>query len=474
MSNASARVCAWAPDGVEVTLSDHSFQRVARVDGSLDEDVAPGLYTVRFVAGTTVHQEVVTAPAGETVIIPTPDLGFRSPVPLTAAPLATDAQAAAARQLSHQVHRKLGHGAQLLVFVRDQDRLGRRSPLVGLSLHDRDGTPLLELDDAGQGVTLDRSQPLWAGLTMELDPGAYRLRTRTGVGTLEQLVVLTLGWQTQIFLVRRSYGGRHEGRAADLGDATMLMSRIGSGFDPHPEASGLRLTELARQALSSGRAAVAGRDLRNMLFSKYDNPMLGLYGAHVLLMQPEPDLELLARVLSNLERLVPGLADIAALRVWLDPDRASPFELPPMLRRSWQIIVEATSTRPELVPAQSLAGHVSESVYGSTTWLIWHVRPVRHRAGKPVLEQRVTDVPLEALLQTVASALPPHSERAAAFAGLDALSRDIASYAGHRPASSAPSETRHAETQLVKAFGVPRSVLEDRLIDVAERFDGWL
>ena len=50
-----------------------------------------------------------------------------------------------------------------------------------------------------------------------------------------------------------------------------------------------RLTELARQGLID-RRQVLPRDVTEMLWAKWDNPMLGILGGHLLLLNPAPDL----------------------------------------------------------------------------------------------------------------------------------------------------------------------------------------
>src|SRR2546425_4937372 len=151
-------------------------------------------------------------------------------------------------------------------------------------------------EKATQSPVLDN----WSGCNIQLDPGAYRLRVQAGsVGRLEQIVVTSLSWQTQVFLLRREYGGDSPPvRRADLGNASVLMLRIGQGF--HSKEAHLRQTELARHGLAHGRVVMQPDELNKMLWMKSDNPMLGIYGAHLLLLSQEPDRNLLRTVTANL------------------------------------------------------------------------------------------------------------------------------------------------------------------------------
>jgi hypothetical protein len=102
-------------------------------------------------------------------------------------------------------------------------------------------------------------------------------------------------------------------------------------------------------------------EMRMMLQAKFGNPMLGIYGAHLLLLEGSVDVRLLRDVVGNLRRLL-GIqhpdVEALALRAEGEPPPL-PFEHPPMLCRSWTLIVEASVSRPDLVTerlAQRSAG----------------------------------------------------------------------------------------------------------------------
>lgn len=464
------RLIAPADDGVQVSLTDHAFVPVATGTGGLEADVRPGLYTVRYVAGATAHQELVSvAPGAGEVVVPRPALDFRSPAPMGAAP---EAHLQAAQRISGRVDAELGTGAQLFVFVRDRDRRGRRSPLTGLTLHDATGEHLLDLERACSSVASTApgtEEPLWAGVTVALTPGPYRLRVRTGtIGTLEQLVFAAGGWQTQLFCGRRTYGRGEGGRSADLSDASVRMARLGVAFDPlRPD---LHLTELARQSLGTGRAVIDAEQLQSMLWMKADNPILAIYGAHVWLGQHDarrPKGELGA-VADNLAALVPGHPDVDALRLAVDPAAPVAFPLPPMLRASWQVVIAASAQRPELVPPDSLAATVAGSVYDTSTWLIWRAPRTRHpprAARRPVAEGASVVTLMSAL---VAQVPVQGSARRKALAKLAPVQRDLVNFA----AASATSAAEGPDEQAVlKAMGVPKTVAQANLLDVADRLD---
>ena len=119
--------------------------------------------------------------------------------------------------------------------------------------------------------------------------------------------------------------------------------------------------------------------IARILDEKPPNPMLGLLGAYLLLLKSQTE-EVQAEVEGSLRIVVRNLRrllgwehpDVEALALKLKGDQSSfVFQFPPMLRRSWDFVVEATIARPELVPANSLAEEISDRLTTAEPWLIW-------------------------------------------------------------------------------------------------------
>jgi hypothetical protein len=116
--------------------------------------------------------------------------------------------------------------------------------------------------------------------------------------------------------------------------------------------------------------------LPQLLPEKFDNPMLGILGAHLLLLRSNPDLGLLDEVVRNLRILLPGHPDVEALALRLPAAQltaATAFEFasPPMLFKSWSLVVASSVARAEIVPTGSLAARAAELLWGSGAWLVW-------------------------------------------------------------------------------------------------------
>jgi hypothetical protein len=125
----------------------------------------------------------------------------------------------------------------------------------------------------------------------------------------------------------------------------------GSSFDD-------RLVETARIALADERA-ILNDELESLLFHKLENPIAGVLGAHLLLVErerdPRRDLSALGAVVANLQRVL-GVdhPDVAALALQcLDVAAVAPPQrllAPPMFQRSWKLLVDAAQKRRNLIP----------------------------------------------------------------------------------------------------------------------------
>jgi hypothetical protein len=273
---------------------------------------------------------------------------------------------------------------------------------------------------------------------------------------LEQSVIVSPGWQTQVFLLGQPSAPTSErataqgvSELASLLDVTILMSK--DGFEPGDWQ--FRLIENARAALADDRA-VRTPELDELLRHKFDNPMLGILGAHLLLLAQEEalrqeaaakrrqrldvgsgsiprsqvpfDQELFDVVVGNLRRLVGDThPDVQAL--WLRHAGAAPLGIthtPPMLVRSWSLLSEGSLTWPETVPLD-LWRHVAMRT-AATPFLSW-LRPTKDTS---VLDDFLDDLRREVMASPRALSEPPEpNARHRAARPAERGSRDLAKVA---------------------------------------------
>lgn len=363
-----------------------------------------GIYRVRVLTGSE-FQEKSIALSGAPGDLQFPELAFASPVPLAGTTTSHEYHMDAANRESRAIHVADGAGSSLFFFVRDwtppSETARHRitgNPAEGLSLYAVSANGERRICDLAKSGTTNAAGDPWAACSIEVNPGVYELRLELpGRAAFRQSFVASPGWQTQAFVFMRAYSTDDGPQwRADLSRTSVLLSQA-KGFSP--SESMLRVTELARMALATKRpvtAAEPGRSLmpsemRTLLREKFVNPILGIYGAHLLLMEASIDFALLGEVVRNLRMLVSVHPDVEALalRVPGEPPPL-PFEHPPMLRRSWSLIVDASVTRP-LILADSLAARdMQESSEGP--WHIWCSLPEAIGPGADPISLELSDI----------------------------------------------------------------------------------
>jgi hypothetical protein len=405
---------------VSVCIMKGDLTIVKEKVGRLEVKVPPGLYKVRFAAPTVVRDAIFEVTGEEPVItIPVPaDVVVASPAPLTRATKGTDHESLAARlSVAPPVH--LGDGGSLFVFVRQlpETKAPAGHPTAGVTLRTSSGEQLFDFGNlpVHNGC---------AGVNLSVAPGTYLLRVvREGdAAPIEQSVVVCSGWQTQIFLPLGPLTCDDPDPRPQLEHAAVFMADEEVGFQPAKPAS--EWTEMARSWLARGRAIVpidaVGRALddarevrslnldaqmvRRMLRDKLSNPMLGIYAAHLMIIQSHPDEAVLSAVSDTLKDLIGDHPDVLAIDMWLSGRAVrTPYASPPMLRTSWDVLVNRSREHDQLAPSGSYSARISGRLWGGGAWLIWCAPP----AAAAVQPQGPID--LIALAEQIRLFLGPHT-----------------------------------------------------------------
>jgi len=358
-----------ADPATEVFLIDASLRRIASGVGQIEADVARGFYKVRFRAGSSQNDELVEVSGREDTmkIIGAPVL-FRSAAPILNTMTFDAGHAGRAADWSCAPQGD-GSGAELFLFLREEDPDRAFDP-EGVSVHDLDGVKLAELTSG----KVDRAARC-AGLCLRLDPGTYRLRvSKEGLGEYEIFVTLSPDWKAQVFLAFETFTkGEVSLRAASLRRSAIFMTRPGMIFDP--DEPNLRLTELARQALLQGRNVVSDEMIDRFLSGKFQDPMMGLIAAHILLATHRRNRDLIGIVLRNLDRLIGETADLTALRLAFGDDKRSGMKIdsPPLLAASWRMLTRTTRHNASLIEPMSVPGRIAHNIANGGAWLLHRV-----------------------------------------------------------------------------------------------------
>jgi Caspase domain len=212
----------------------------------------------------------------------------------------------------------------------------------------------------------------WAAFHAAVPTGEYYLRYK---GTPHRDIPMELftGWQTQLFFMFRTL---------PLFETLKIFIER-RGFRPQDQET--RICDLALNGLQNHQDLLEPKDLRVLLYGKFQNPMLGIVAAHILLQKQgvPPGIE---TILSNLDRLLPESIDVAALillaqsrGIRFDQMRAIGrlkrkrfrFEHPPMLRMSLDAIAAASCLDPSLIDPESDIPVLVTRLFADSPWTNW-------------------------------------------------------------------------------------------------------
>ncbi len=362
-------------------MIDSHLALVERGVGNLDTRLPSGVYKVKVRRGREEAQQIILLDHDQEVPLRPPAVA--SPAPFEGTTRTHEWQIAAAQRESARVHVQAGKGAQVFLMSRYWTSPARHQrdqpdhPGRGLSLRTMSGRIVVDYERDGV-LAAQGTDPL-AACTVSLAPGTYLLHRRSGGRqALEQAIVASPGWQTQVFVLKDPALGEAEPEGGDPDLAlqralrpdaiSVLMCR--GPFDSR--RADMELAEVARLALADERRILSA-DLSQMLAGKFDNPMLGIFGGHLLLLSlaravtetqarmPQQvrlevpvDAAYLDVIVRNLRDLVgPDHPDVEALSTRCVDRRLrarQPLVAPPMLRRSWSLYVAASNERRDLIP----------------------------------------------------------------------------------------------------------------------------
>lgn len=420
--------------GAELLLVNGEMKLRARGFGSLIEQVEPGIYTARVRMGEASHEQLVVVRPGQsrTVIVDSPQVESAIPIgnSLSSREYHQDAVREALRLSRTAAHD--GADVDLLFFAREwtSERKGRRGSgrlLNDVRLCDENGSELYRIDT--EGVEAQGDDRFWSS-SRRVRAGFYRLRIAEGDVTIELPLYAVPGWEKHVYLLAKP---SRSGLAVDLPSVAMIWRRPGTPFEPN--SPDLKQLEWARLALQSQRRVRSTKDLTAVLFEKFENPMLALLGAHALVQRKAIAPELLVKVIGNLRRLLGPLPDVQALELALDSSSViEPVRTPPLLKRSWVMLLEGSMQRPGIVARNSLAEQLGLHAVDDGIWMCWRdaVDAAEGTRTQPTLAQSLM--------------------RAAR-----------AAWSEERVRQSTATTTRpqQALQRVVSWFGVPRAMLDD-------------
>jgi chaperonin GroES len=367
---------------LEIHLLNHHLRSVATGRGRLHTTVPPGLYMLQYRAGSVMEQEYIKVDVDQPFRRLDLNLKFLSAAPVGGGATTHEYHAYPARSVSLSPHQRLGRGARLMVFARTLHEKGERARLPvrldGLELCDETLHPIADLGRDGSRNEGDLEG--WSAFCADVDPGGYVLRWPTAsaarggrevADSVDQSLWASANWTTIVFIGRDPESGELTRQGASI-----HLARPDVGWEPYAEPRVNQALELALSGMRSGAPAVPADLLALLLHAKFENPMLGIVGAHVLARRRRATPRLFHEVLSNLERLLPGHPDVVAL-AFLKPRETgantavAAVPWPPMLYSAYRAAIARDWVGDALIPEGSVAEQAAAVLRCEGPWSCW-------------------------------------------------------------------------------------------------------
>jgi hypothetical protein len=372
----------------ELLVVNGEFKLVAKGSTPLNTKVEPGIYALKAKIGAQVHEQLQVIDGSQqsyAFYLKAPE--FESAMPLTHTKTSREYHQYSLDRFTQpgEPFIALGEGSVIVLYVRDTSRrnfehkreqeVEYSSNFDGFRLMDAAGAELVNFDEKATR-SIDQG---YIGAQVRVSPGHYVLAWERGDQETRLALNTAPGWVLQVFIRLQPVAANSVAMHPDFSEAAFAYDRIGMKY--LADRDDFRMLEAARLALLDRRNIVTGEMMRNILTGKYDNPMLGVYGAYLLVGAPEIDLDLLGRVITNTATLLAGgdNPDIVALAwIYASKTKARPIGFdtrpwaeilaslkgPPLLVQSWDALVacaQGAQLDISTLPAFRVAGDLAVS-----------------------------------------------------------------------------------------------------------------
>ena len=422
MSNSDILLTVSAADeSSEVLVIDDHFHVLGRGIHSIDLYVPPGIYRAKARVGNKQMEKlfsVESSEPGNHKFVQLDGIDFPTPIPLDRTTTTHEYHQQALYEMTGGQFpaANLGAGAALVIFLRDTSNVcfnldaasleSYAQNFRGFVLSDWDGLNGHALEDLGR---FDAGRGYFI-LNASVNPGAYALsRPSDDTERIYLPLIVPAGWALQVFVAMEQTGDNTLLRRANFDNAAMALDRPNTVFSPlRPD---LRVLEVARHALARGHNFIGERAMEELLAGKFENPMMGIFSAHLLLLDKKPNLSFVETVIANTAMLIGAeYPDLLALSWKLNylkygrtkEDRAAfdasslleRLKHPPLLQLSWHYLMEAYRSAPGEATFDAELRKLSNRLISSSVWLCWISYPA------PVPESLSDDTELDTSQET--------------------------------------------------------------------------
>ena len=379
----------------EIFVIDQRLSLVDRDAGRLSVSLPFGLFKIKTRLGRGISQRVIMLDRDTFSMAPasvTRPLSSVVPLPGTTSSLAehTFARGQALNDSRRQAAGARNDDAALMLMVRaysaPDTTLRQSEPWRDVTIVDAKGAVVF---DGASEMDVHRESDPYAVGGRTLPAGSYFLRHQLADGTaLEQSLLLRKGWRLEVYLLRRGVPGKN--RLGARPRVSLMMRKMSQGASTDVTAD--RLAESMRLALADERH-ILNAELERKLTQAFDNPVFGLTGAHLMLLEhgrdPYRDMSKLRMIVEQLQpQLGAAHPDWVALALQC-PTIAVPQDVvldgPPLFARSWPLLVRAAHAGCIDIPAV-MWSRMEAPIY-LPPFMAWSINEDVKRAALQTLRQ---------------------------------------------------------------------------------------
>ncbi len=312
---------------VEISIRNSDFEEIYRGFDVFSKDLPEGKYLLHFQKGDQAKDLVIEHETPGTEIA-APELAHYSSILLQDAASSHEYYTDKAVKWSHEMTDKLAINAQnesgLFLFARFPN---------GESAQDFDLFKEMDLLDENMQVVHDfppgtyqeDRQAGWFAFSGHCGKGQYYLRYDCHPARIIPIYCFP-NWQTQVFVTLKDKSPIFE-------TLRILTARIDEGFAPNDSAT---ITDTTFEYLKNIDLELPPSLVENLLYRKFETPMLGILGAYLVLQRSIKELlPKMPLILDNLNILLksPESPDLKALSALYAPEKSVniSFGHPPMI-----------------------------------------------------------------------------------------------------------------------------------------------
>lgn len=307
-SPGAVRLLVNAPPDAEIYVFGGGLDRRAYGVGQVDTRLAEGLYKIRSVRGGAAVERLVDLQDDTQLNLTAEPVTAIAPVGPVYGQWSAEIEALAHEAIDAAVAGgKVSDGGSTILLMAHRDAEGLADPLAEATLY-RWLEMRVRAKAGGEGRERLIGTEWWSAWAVVVEPGCYQIEF--GGGALRQALLVVPGYDTRVFIRRSGPRAVPVPPAADLKE---LAAQVGghTSADAAPGAVRTEISvqmarprsdifyrdhfetiEVARQALETERPIMVQPQLVDqLLYGKWDNPVMGLMGAHLFLAGLERDRE---------------------------------------------------------------------------------------------------------------------------------------------------------------------------------------